>query len=243
MRGERLLIIFVGPQGVGKSTHAKILSMKLKSLEDYNPHISTLVHYTIFHVSFVKSLFKLCKTNTVTIKFYEDLPPQPSPSPEVYKRLFSLLIFLHFIGYIISLAKYKLLKMFYRIIIEHEGFVFKQIADLGFLAAFAKVRHDEFAWTLLRKFSRLLLSTLTKDRVIIVRLETNLDTLKKRYSARPHIEPSHYIDFQNRIYRRIVKTLNTLPNISVINMDTERVIAETHSEILNSVLSILRSFR
>ena len=42
-----------------------------------------------------------------------------------------------------------------------------------------------------------------KDNATIVYLRTRPEVLKSRYFGRPHIEPSHYISFQNEIYDKL----------------------------------------
>jgi len=235
----RLLIVFVGPQGVGKTAHALLLSRELKSL-GCDVHITSLIGYTVFHLKFIGLLNRICKTNVVAIKFYEDLPPQPSASPEIYRRLFSLLILLYFIGYLMSLIKYKLLRIFHRVLIEHEGFIFKQIADLHFMAGYAKVKSSSLTGRLLKRFNVLLLSALLKNLVIIVRLEADISSLQQRYVGRLHIEPAHYLSFQNRIYEKLLKWLDSLSNINVLNINSDRRVVEVHSDIFNFIHPFLR---
>jgi hypothetical protein len=64
------------------------------------------------------------------VKFYEDLPPQPYPNPKIVRRLFGLVIVLHLVGSILSSVKQKTLMLFCDVLIEYEGSVFKQLADL-----------------------------------------------------------------------------------------------------------------
>ncbi|MEM4005299.1 MAG: hypothetical protein QXM43_06645 [Desulfurococcaceae archaeon] len=234
------MVIFVGPQGAGKTTHARFLSRELRSL-GYDVRVTSLIEYTVFHLKFIGLLNRICKTNIVTVKFYADLPPQPSASPEIYRRLFSLLILLHFTGYLMSLIKYRLLRVFHRVLIEHEGFIFKQIADLHFMAGYAKVKLNSVTGRLLKRFNALLLSVLLKDRVIVIRLEADISSLQQRYIGRPHIEPAHYLSFQNTIYEKLLKWLSSLYNIKVLNINSDRRIVELHSDIFNFIYPLLRS--
>lgn len=228
------LIIFIGPQGAGKTTQAMLLLKRLKSL-NYDVNVTSLITYAFFHLKFISLLNKLCKTNVIMVKFYEDLPPQPSPSPEIYRRLFVLLLVLHFMGFMLSLIKRAFLKLFHEMLIEHEGFIFKQIADLYFLAGFVKIELNSASGKLLKMLSTLLLSSLLKERVIIIRLESDINSLKKRYVKRPHIEPTHYINFQNSVYRKLVKRLSEFPNIDVLELDSSQTIAKTHLNIVSSI--------
>jgi len=228
------LIIFIGPQGAGKTTHARILSKWFKRL-NRDAHVTSLTHYTVFHLGFIRLLGLLCKTNVVKVRFYEDLPPQPFPSTEIYRRLFPLLIFLHFIGFTLSLIKLRLLMFLHEIIIEHEGYIFKQLADLNFLAMFIKLRPDAVAGGLLKRFNMMILNMLLNDEVLIVRLRVGVNVLKKRYINRPHIEPTHYILFQERVYNITIKHLSACGKLRVIAIDSSANIAKVFLNIVTKV--------
>jgi len=228
------LIILIGLQGVGKTTYARILSKWFKCLNRC-VHIASLIHYTVFHLKFISLLGCLCKTNTVKVKFYEDLSSQPSPSPEIFRRLFPLLIFLHFIGFVLFLIKQRFLMFSRDVVIEHEGYVFKQLADLNFLAAFAKIRLDEVGGRLLKRFNMMILSILLKNEALIIRLRADVNVLKKRYVNRPHIEPTHYILFQERVYNIITELLSAYWKLNIIDIDSSRNITETFFKIVKNM--------
>jgi len=236
---HRRLVVFVGCQGAGKTTQAFLLLKALKSLK-YDAYMISLADYVIFQQKFINLLKQLCKTNVVIVKFYEDLPPGLSPSPEIYRRLFMLLIFLHFVGFTISLIKKRLFMLLCQVVIEHEGYVFKQLADIYFLVAFAKVKPNSVISTLLKRFSIILLSTLLKDKILIIHLRADVNILKKRYAKRLHVEPAHYLHFQEKVYSRLIEYLANSHNIDIVNVNSDLEVAKVYSTIANAVYAFLR---
>jgi hypothetical protein len=238
----RKLIVFVGCQGAGKTTQAFLLLNDLISL-GYNVCIASFIDYTIFHLKFIGLLGRLCRENTIRVKFYEDLPPSPSPSPEIYRRLFILLVLLHFVGFVISSIKRKFLKFLYQLVVEHEGYVFKQFVDIYFLAIFAKIRSKSMADTLLRRFSMMLLSALLKDKILVVHLTAKKpNILKKRYIKRPHVEPTFYLCFQEKMYAKLIEYLARSRNIDVVNVDCNLSATKVHQLVTNAVRRSLMEY-
>jgi hypothetical protein len=174
------------------------------------------------------------------VKFYEDLPPSPSPSPKIGRKLFILLIFLHFIGFTISLAKKRLLMLLHQVVIEHEGYVFKQLADLYFLAAFDKVESNSITNILLKRFSMMLLSALLKNRTLIIHLRGDVNVLKKRYAKRPHVEPTHYLHFQEKMYSKLIKYLADSLKVDIVSVDFSLEVDKVYSTIAKAVYAFLR---
>jgi len=230
------MIIFVGSQGVGKTTQARLLWKKLKST-GCDAHITSLIHYTIFHLKFISLLSRLCRKNAIIIKFYEDLPPQASPSPEIYRKVFGLLVILHFIGFVLSVIKQKLLMLFYDVLIEHEGYVFKQLADLYYLARVVNVDSNSVAGKLLKFLTAFLLGSLIMIKYRIIYLQADYSSLKTRYlKRRTHIEPLDYISFQNKIYNMLILGLNSLISGIVIKLDADRSIGKVHLDVISHVV-------
>ncbi len=240
-----IMIIFVGPQGVGKTTQASLLQRKL-GRSNYNTILTSLTDYTILHIRLIKILGRLCRLckNCVMVKFYDDLPPHPSPSPEMYRRLFSLVVMAHLIGLVISYIKMKLLMLRNKMLIEHEGFVFKQIPDLYYLARFAKVSDRSIAGILLKFLTKFILRLLVriKDSATIVYLRACPEVLKPRYSGRPHIEPSHYISFQNEIYDKLTAFYAMIGG-SVVEVDANASVHEVHQNVVRALRKVLSNER
>jgi deoxyadenosine/deoxycytidine kinase len=181
-------------------------------------------------------LSRLCSTETAFVKFYEDLPPQPSINPEIYRKLFSLLLAFHLVGFVLSAIKQRVLMLFYETLVEHEGHVLKQIADLHYFANLIKVSRHSLAGKSLSVLTALLLRSLAKSKAIIIHLEGEPDSLRPRYLRRnTHIEPSDYINFQNRIYDELILILKGSIDRSIIKLDANRPILELYQEIISSI--------
>jgi hypothetical protein len=103
------------------------------------------------------------------------------------------------------------------LIIDQEGYIFKQIADLHYLARYARISIKSRMWKTLRKFYLLLLLTAMKKNLIIFHLDAEYSELIKRYKERGLIEPPNYIRVQDYVYKvllLIIKSSN-IRNISI----------------------------
>ncbi|MGC9107628.1 MAG: AAA family ATPase, partial [Infirmifilum sp.] len=138
------MIVLIGPQGAGKTTLAKLLVEELRA-QGFKSCIVKAIDYTIFHHMFIRFVNRLVKDNVVFVVFYENLPPQRSASPAIFRRFLPLLVFLYMLGLIISLLKLKLFRLVKGcgIILDDEGFIFKQLPDLLFLIAYSKPSNRE----------------------------------------------------------------------------------------------------
>ena len=187
-----MAIILIGPQGSGKTTLAKFIVKKFLS-KGFNPCVIKLIDYTIFHHIYLKMLGELTKR---------------SDSREVFIRLFPLYILIHFIGLVISLTKLLSYMVFNRcrIYIEDEGFIFKEIADLYFLAGVSEAIEDRLDKRLLKQFLKFLFRIFEKmsKSCIIIYVDAPYEILVHRYIIRKQIENRSYIDFQRFLYKLII---------------------------------------
>ncbi|MEZ0346070.1 MAG: hypothetical protein ABWK01_05935 [Infirmifilum sp.] len=148
---------------------------------------------------------------SIILSFYEEEPPSLSAPPEMYKKFMPLLVWLHFIGLIMNYVIFivKTLKV-YRcncIVIEDEGFIHKQLADLLYISKFASVSLSSKYLAFFLKFSMRLLIKIKHKRVVIFRI-TNYGELRRRYvmqrrrepTMRRRIEPWDYVAFQQAVY-------------------------------------------
>ncbi|ADY01287.1 hypothetical protein VMUT_1081 [Vulcanisaeta moutnovskia 768-28] len=207
------MIVLIGPQGSGKTTLAKLLVEKLRA-QGFRPCIVKMIDYTIFHILFIGFINWLVRDNVVFVEFYENLPPQRSASPEVFKRFLPLLVLLHMLGLIMSLLKLRLFRLVKgcEIIVDDEGFIFKQLPDLLFLIAYSKPSTREFK--LARMFSKfsVILARSTLRGGVIVRVKAPYSALRKRHARRGLIEPRSYIEFQERVYDAVLRYVPELYN-------------------------------
>lgn len=229
------VIVFVGPQGSGKTTHARLLCKKLQSLR-WKTCCASLTHYTFFHLKLTNLLRQLCRNERFKITLCEGTPPETSSNSEIYRKLFGLLVLSHLVSFALSFALLKLLLFFYERLLEDDGYVLKQIADLYYFANIAKIDRHSIAGRLSKTLVRLLLSSLAGKKLIIIHLEVDSTNLQYRYIERKtHVEPSNYIDFQNGIYAKLSLVLNDSINGRVAKLDASQSISQVHQQIIDLV--------
>lgn len=236
------MVILVGPQAIGKTTQARMLKFRLDSKSyDNKICVTDLIQYTFFHLHFQKILRILCQSRRVMGQFYEGEAPKPTVDPQVYRKLFMIQEALHMLGFVLSLVKQKTLIIRNKILIEYEGYVFKQLADLWFLANELKVvDEDSFARRLLHKITAFLLSYISRfDGLVILLLEADFETIRTRCSKdRSRIEPWKYVMFQRVLYDKIITMFQNLKNgnIKVVRIDANRSISAVGSDIFSGLL-------
>ena len=126
------------------------------------------------------------------------------------------------------------------ILIESEGFVFKQLADLWFLANALEIMGEKsVAQRCLTKITKFLLLSVVKDGLfVIIFLRAHYGAIKARCIARKcHIEPARYVEFQDSLYGKIVTAVNmhSPDRIKVININADQSINDVHLEIFSKV--------
>jgi DNA polymerase III delta prime subunit len=224
-------IIFVGPQGVGKTTQAILLLRYVKHFCRRRVRLIELTHYVILHRIFASIVKLLGKTY---IKFYEDASFTEAPSPRLLKTLFPLLLVLHLISLIISNVSLNLKhKILQASVIEDEGYIFKQLADIFYTAYYCgAVLTSPINYTLLSIIIRKMYTPTRK--CIIVYLRTlNHEILRKRciLQGRRHIEPAQFILFQTAVY-----------DVLMNNLRCKVVIVDASKNLIEVYLAILKSF-
>ncbi len=232
-------VILVGPQGSGKTTLAKLLVREFRA-RGFKPCIVKMVDYTIFHILFIRFVNRLVWDSVVHVKFYENLPPQKSASPTVYRRLLLLLIVLHTFGLVMSLLKLRLFRLVRRcrIIVDDEGFIFKQIPDLLYLVAYSKPGVRELK--LVRMFFKFLivLARSTLRGSVIVRVRAPYSVLRERYARRGLIEPRSYIEFQDRVYDIVLRYVPVLYNdCRHIEVDGVRDVVRNLEQVFDAIIT------
>lgn len=193
-----IFIVFVGPQGAGKTTLAKFLMRKLLSNEKHDICYVKLIDYTIFHHAYLRALSKLYMGGDSSILF---------------SKLFPLYVLQHIMGLLISYIKFTILRLASRCIfmVEDEGFIFKEIPDLYFIAYVTGSLRSRFNLRLIRGVLALILALGGKilgRNAVIIYVSAPYDALKVRYIIDNRgIEPRPYVDFQDVVYRLIINKL------------------------------------
>jgi deoxyadenosine/deoxycytidine kinase len=226
------LVVFVGPQGSGKTTQAKLLSENLK-LRGLSVHVTSLSYSPLFQQLFLKFAKKVSGTRLVESKFYEDIPTQTAPNIEIIGKTFGLELFLQLICLVFSQIKLAFLKPFSEILIDHEGYIIKQIVDLKGLANGTKINPHSLTEKLSESFSRLLLRLIIKRGIVVIYLEAEAESLKQRYRKRgSHIEPTEFINFQITRIHDIMPYFDCLPESVVAKFDSNQPICGLNREIM-----------
>jgi len=193
-----IFIVFVGPQGAGKTTLAKFLVKKLRSNEKHGICYVKLIDYTIFHHMYLRALSKLNRSGDPSI---------------IFSKLFPLYVLQHIMGLLMSYVKFAILRLASRctFTVEDEGFIFKEIADLYFIAHATGTLKSRFNLRLIRGILALVLALGGKvlgENAVIIYVSAPYNVLKARYVAdNRNIEPKPYVDFQSVVYRLIIDRL------------------------------------
>jgi len=220
-------IVFVGPQGAGKTTQALLLRLWMRNVYHIDINVRKFIRYTTLHKALSHIVTKIAKLfgRVELVKFYRDEPPVLSPSGEIFRIFFPLLVFAHIIALVVDSTLFRIHRKFF---VDDEGFVFKQIADLYYLAhKFGLLPSRSF-----KLFLRLALGLISKleFKAIVFQIR-DYRILVDRYEKQKtsaywrKIEPEDYINLQQTVYNRIAKEL---ANVCFVNaqQDTFKVFRE-----------------
>jgi len=147
----------------------------------------------------------------VIVRFYEDLPSAVSAPPSAYRKLMPLMVALHLLGFLASQVKLLLAHRDARVLVEDEGFVFKQIPDLMFMAGWSGSHRFRPLLKLLSFSTLFLLIAARRLDPVIVWLRSDYGTLRARYRKRgTPVEPAIYVEFQERLRARLLRGFRVL---------------------------------
>ena len=201
------LIVLTGPQGSGKSTLARLLLARCPS----RCRLVKLDTYTLLHISYIRIVNGLFRRTGVIVRFYEDLPPAVSAPPSAYRKLMPLMVALHLLGFLASQVKLLLARRGAQVLVEDEGFVFKQIPDLMFMAGWSGSHRFRPLLKLLSLSTLFLLTAARRLDPAIVWLRADHGTLRARYRKRgTPVEPGIYVEFQERLRARLLRGFRVL---------------------------------
>ena len=197
---NKLLIIFLGAQGSGKTTNALLLKRRLSKL-GYKAVLTKAIHYTIL-LKLWHRFVAILTSRKVSYRFRPNGSIEEFVEPSLLKRLISLDYIVSLASAVISALKIRFLLMMFPIVIEHEGFIFNQLVYLLFI--YRRLVNEE---VLLRKY-RTLLSFIPKN-VLVIFLDVSKlrpEDLYFRYHKRGSLsEPWYYVKFQTHIYRALAQ--------------------------------------
>jgi len=218
----------VGPQGSGKTTHARLLSQMLRTytnvcLTHLNSHAFPHILFTRVMDTVVCRLFHSC----IKSKFYENLPPTTLAPPKLYIAVFPIILLIHMLSYVISRYKLSAYLQKCNVIIDQEGYLIKQASDIFWLASYARLRLNKRIWEMLIKFLLYMILHIAelakKYNVLIVLLHCDYKILVERYYKRRKVEPHCYVNFQYRFYSTIVQILKHIViNLRFITVFTDK---------------------
>lgn len=196
IRLRRLLIIFLGPQGSGKTTQAILLKRKLET-RGYRVIVTEGIYHTVFLRAWHKFLIFLTKRR-IRYRFRNEGLIEEFAEPSLLAHMFKIDFIFNLFSAISSFLKISLLLLFYPIVIEHEGYIYNHLAYLLFI--YRKLFATGYV---LRKY-KVLLKMLPRRRLIILLDISNLkpSDLYVRYRKRGSLtEPWHYIKYQAAVYK------------------------------------------
>ena len=221
------LLVLVGPQGSGKSTLATRLLVRCLG----RCRLVKLDSYTFLHNMYIQVMNRLFKRVGVRVKFYEDLPATFSAPPFAYRRLMPLMLALHALGFLASLLKLLIVHRTADVLVEDEGFVFKQIPDLLFMAGWSGSHRSKTMLRALSFFTFFLLSIVKKLDPLVVWIRADYSVLRERYRKRgTPVEPRVYVEFQERLRARLLRSFK------VLELDASRLSPEEETAAVAELL-------
>jgi hypothetical protein len=127
----------------------------------------------------------------------------------------------------------------YSIVIDHEGYVIKQIADFRCLAGGAKIKPDSLTAKTVSYLENFFLMALKSQRFVLIYLTAEHAALKPRYIKRKSsIEPQGYVAFQNSVFDELLPVLWGSTCGTVIKIDTNQSVVHVHQAIVSRISSV-----
>lgn len=251
MHRKVLYIIFVGSQGTGKSYHATKIYNKLinnLSLLYKKVMLASLNFHAFLHVNLTRIIDNIiCKALNACLnkRFYMDKPSITIGNPKLYYVFLPLFIILHTLAFLLTEAYIHILSKRNIVIIDQEGYIMKQIADLHYLVLYAQLSSKSICWKGLKKlYTFMILRLLRKQPMVIFYLYSDYSTLVRRYIERESpIEPPFYIAIQNTIFAIFLTILFSMKDkaLFIYKINTNRPKKNVEEEIMMILSHIIKS--
>jgi DNA polymerase III delta prime subunit len=193
---NKILIIFLGPQGSGKTTQAILLKRKLEG-EGYKVAITEGIYYTLFLWVWHK-IVMILTGRKIRYKFRDNAMVEEFVEPLLLIHISKIDFIINLFSAIFSFLKISLLLLFYPIVIEHEGYIYNHLTYLIFI--YRKL----FTIKFVLKMYKILLRLMPRKRLVILLDISSLkfSDLYIRYKERGSLsEPWYYIRYQAAIYK------------------------------------------
>jgi DNA polymerase III delta prime subunit len=213
-------VIFLGPQGVGKTTIASILQRRLKAVGKRVSIINGDQANT-FHNIYIKTLSSL---KYIKERFYEDQDPVKRPDPNILTRLHLLDVLLGFIGHFLAFFRITLHLVVNDVVIEHEGFTFKFLVNyiythLVYVRSRLSICNGKYMRSVIRAsvwMLKVLIKTLSNlarifnvhTFIVLMPLPEYRELVKRYKKDQRPVEPYEYISMQYEFLRLILAWLH-----------------------------------
>lgn len=236
------LIIIIGPQGAGKTTVAQLLKNLLEIRFSIKPVIGVISYYASIHCFFLRFIDeKLVKQSRKLVRLYPNAPPIWIADFRIRRKMFIFLVIINLMVTIVSLLLIKLRLMARkRLIIDDEGSLLRQIADILYSAKFIQLNCQSLSWKLIRFLVIINLRWIKKEskRSILIYLRAKTpEILLKRQRTRTRQEPLQYLKFQTQIYDALfIKHLVWSNSITIDHSTSLMAILNSITKFISEVI-------
>jgi len=237
------LIVFVGPQGSGKTTLASILRILLEK-KKRGVCMTKLDTHIFFTKILEKILIKIVKENTIYEKFYINENPRKMLAPKFLKKLSALYLLIYKLAIYFALIKVQFKRLINcNIFIEDEGFIFKILTDMLFFCHRNECLISQNSNRLNKNIVIIIYITikiLSNLHLTVIKVDTNYNIISQRLLQRQQkIEPYAYLKYWEVTFK-IFSVLIQRMTINLISLDNNnslsKAIYELYYKFINTIM-------
>jgi len=211
------LIVFVGPQGSGKTTLASVLRILLER-KKRRVCMTKLDTHAFFTKILGEILIKIVKENAIYEKFYINESPRKMLAPRFLEKLSAFYFLIYSLAIHLALIKIQFKHLINcNIIIDDEGFIFKILTDMLFFCHRNKCLISRNPKKLNKRVVTIIyivIKIISKLHLIIIKVNANYDIIAQRLLQRQQkVEPYAYL----KCWEITFKIFSTLTKDMVIN--------------------------